>query len=217
MERIAAEEQARLLAFLAKPPQLSPVKTSGKAPCFQWQKGGTCSRGNNCTFSHDPSQPHQSAGPRPGGRPCYRWNSADGCPYGKECSFDHVGPGKDARTDLCRDFSRGICNRGPSCRFYHSAAAPSPHKSPHPPKELAEWGRDARKRTERALNNVDEERAKRHRAEDERHRAVEDRKVLERRLNSLERSSEKRPSSSKYHGGSSRSGKERSGSRGSGA
>ena len=116
---------------------------TGKGVCKQWQKSGSCSRGDNCPWAHtgtggkgkgkgkgkdkkrgrssSPNQRAQSPPPKPRSaspegakKPC-RFYMKGNCNKGKDCEFHH--PPK------CKFFSSGKCTQGNKCKFFHERTA----------------------------------------------------------------------------------------------
>ena len=84
-----------------------------KGVCFAFQKG-TCTRGEECRFSHDPNAaPSDHAQ-----RPCFDFQNKGSCSRGDDCRFAHT----ERTKQVCFAFRDGNCTRGDDCRYEHEAA-----------------------------------------------------------------------------------------------
>jgi hypothetical protein len=98
-------------------PGTSSGNAGPKLPCFQFQSAGSCSYGNACRFLHEKASLGHAA-PSPAARGFARPPAANN------------GFGSQVGNNGCRDFERGRCTRGSSCKYAHgqpqSAQGPPP-------------------------------------------------------------------------------------------
>lgn len=80
-------------------PPSNARNTAQSNVCFKFANTGSCHYGTNCRFEHGPT----------GGN---RTSAANSAP---------LGNANNRNREPCRNFARGLCNRGSSCRYDHSA------------------------------------------------------------------------------------------------
>lgn len=97
---------------------------------------GKCTRGDACTFAHDPSElsgGKGKGGGKPGGKPGNFGPKGDGGGFGKGGPKGGKGGapkgmngapsgGGGFKTKMCTFFEKGKCTRGDQCTFAHSPA-----------------------------------------------------------------------------------------------
>ena len=86
----------------------TPSGSPGR-PCFNFERSGSCSYGNNCIYSHSGT------------------SKSRGASTGKDPRGKGRGPGlhkgAGVAKALCRDDRRGECNRGNTCIYLHTPKA----------------------------------------------------------------------------------------------
>ena len=149
------------------------VKTKAKAKaaagdCRQFLKHGSCSRGEDCPYNHDPNKApakksrSQSRGRSPGGggppasrrpsrgkspsgkqdaKPCFKYLQGK-CTNGAKCDFWHP--------PVCIHFKKGNCDAGKKCVFLHPQDKATPASSEDEAQKAAKKEAKAKKKAEKA-------------------------------------------------------------------
>jgi hypothetical protein len=92
-----------------------------KLPCFQFQSAGSCSYGNACRFLHEQQASSGQAAP---GLAAQRFTRPQPAVNG--------GFGGPVGNNGCRDFERGRCTRGISCKYAHAQQQSGQGPPPRP-------------------------------------------------------------------------------------
>ncbi|KAF5836836.1 hypothetical protein DUNSADRAFT_5327 [Dunaliella salina] len=82
------------------------VNSREKGICFDFLRPSGCHRGLLCRFSHDLSSIQQQ---------CAQQSAQSGCSEGAQAS----SAGGKTNKAICFDFVKGVCERGPDCRYSH--------------------------------------------------------------------------------------------------
>lgn len=103
-------------------PALEPVQDEeGNEACRLFYYFGECHRGDKCTYVHLPNpNPEEHLTPPPRRFGGHRRRGGFG---GRRGRGRGRGGGRGPRSQLCRDFQAGACERGEECRWKHVQAA----------------------------------------------------------------------------------------------